>query len=823
MEEFHQSQIRAKVLSGFIAAAIIMGIAGVIGIYGMIRVTAGGGAPGSGGSVIAVIALTAVIAAIVTIGIRAANTAAKPVKDMQESIRSLLESAKEKDDAVQKLASGQLNIPFKFHAGADAFSSGINTLIAAVSILSDAAENMAAAAGEQRVKHKENEDLLKGKFKIIMNSMNQIAESAAAPLKISSDCFERISKGEIPENITIVNGQEDSYYSGLNACLDSIRGLYRELNLVLSETAQGHWGIRGASSNHKGCFADIIECLNSTLDSIVVPLKIASDRIQAMGNGKIPEKIEGNYNRGFQPLMNGINECIEGLQTLSQCKIALVQMKYDDFSGRIGDNCSGIYSELADSINTISDRILLIISVIGKIARGDLSDLPSLKEIERRSENDILIPTVISTMENIRALADEVTVLSDAAVEGKLSKRGEAEKFNGEYGVIISGINKTLDAVTDSAFEVSQVLKEVANGNLKAAVTGNYRGDHAAIKDALNETITNIRSYVSEISDVLAEISSGNLDLEITTDHKGDFIDIGNSLKNIIATMNEVMSDFGNAADQVSSGSRQVSDGSQFLAQGSTEQASSIQELTASISEIAEQSKDNAIKANEVYELAKGARDGGRKGNETMGEMLKSMQEINESSVNISKIIKVIDDIAFQTNILALNAAVEAARAGQHGKGFAVVAEEVRNLAARSAKAAEETTELIEGSMQKVQMGTRITNEIAVVLKDIADGAVMSTEKLSIIAKASGDQSSRIFEVNQGIEQISRVIQNNSATAEQSAASSEELSAQADLLKKMVSRFNLKGKSFGKSLLPAGVSQREHSKILLEDGAYDRY
>jgi methyl-accepting chemotaxis protein len=808
MEEFHQSQIKAKVLSGFIAVAIITGIVGAIGIYGMIRITAGGDAFGPVGSVIAAIVLAAVTATTVMIGIRSANAAAKPVNDMEESIKYLMEITREKDDTVQKLASGDMNIQFKFHTGTDVFRSDVNTLIAAVSSLSDTAEYMAATTGELRMKHKENKDLLKGKFKIIMNSMSQIAESTAAPLKISADCFERISKGEIPENITVADGQESSYYSSLNGCLDSIRGLYRELDLVLSETAEGHWGIRGDLSNHRGRFAHIIERLNSTLESVAAPLKIASDCIQVIGNGQIPEKIAGHYKGELQPLIDGINECIEGLQTLSQCKIALVQIQNNDFSARTESNCSGIYSDLAGSINTISDRILLIISVLGKISRGDFSDLSILKEIGMRSENDTLIPTVISTMENIMALADEVATLSDAAMEGKLSKRGEAEKFNGEYGKIIAGINKTLDAATDPAFEISQVLKEVANGNLNAAVVGDYRGDHAAIKDALNETVTNIRAYVSEISDVLAEISSGNLDIEITTKYKGDFIEIGNSLKNIIATMNEVMSDFENAADQVSSGSRQVSDGSQFLAQGSTEQASSIQELTTSISEIAGQSKDNAVKANEVYELAKGARDGGRKGNETMGEMLKSMQEINESSVNISKIIKVIDDIAFQTNILALNAAVEAARAGQHGKGFAVVAEEVRNLAARSAKAAEETTELIKGSLQKVQIGTKITNEIAVVLKDIADGAVMSTEKLSTIAKASGDQASGIAQVNQGIEQISRVIQNNSATAEQSAASSEELSAQAELLKKMVLRFKLKGNESGILLLPGGSFQK---------------
>ena len=232
--------------------------------------------------------------------------------------------------------------------------------------------------------------------------------------------------------------------------------------------------------------------------------------------------------------------------------------------------------------------------------------------------------------------------------------------------------------------------------------------------------------------------------------------------------------------------------GSQAISQGAAEQAGAIEELTASITQIAEQTRLNAQSANEASELTYGAKGGAERGNAQMKAMQQAMADINDSSQSIGKIIKVIDDIAFQTNILALNAAVEAARAGVHGKGFAVVAEEVRNLAARSANAAKETTALIEGSVKKTEAGTRIADETAKALINIVNGVEKAAQLVGEIAAASETQAGAITQVNGGIEQVSQVVQNNSATSEETAASSEELSSQAELLKSMVGRFTLK-------------------------------
>lgn len=422
-----------------------------------------------------------------------------------------------------------------------------------------------------------------------------------------------------------------------------------------------------------------------------------------------------------------------------------------------------------------------------RIARGDLSI-----RVQEQSDKDILSKNLNYCIDNINMLVTDVNALAQAAVEGKLNTRADVTKHNGDFRKVVEGVNKTLDEVIEPIREASAVLQEMSQGNLQLRVTGNYKGDHAQIKDAMNDTLNALSSYVGEISLVLNEMANSNLDVGINNEYKGDFAQIKDALNLIIETFNEVFTEINSSADQVASGSRQVSDGSQALSQGATEQASSIEELTVSISQVATQTKENAINANQANQLALVAREIAEQGNIQMQEMLKSMGEINESSANISKIIKVIDEIAFQTNILALNAAVEAARAGQHGKGFAVVAEEVRNLAARSANAAKETTTLIEGSIKKVENGTQIANGTAKALYEIVDGVAKAAHLVGDIAGASNDQATSIAQINKGVEQVSQVVQTNSATAEESAAASEELSGQAEILKDMIIRFRLK-------------------------------
>ncbi|WKY45209.1 methyl-accepting chemotaxis protein [Eubacteriaceae bacterium ES2] len=610
--------------------------------------------------------------------------------------------------------------------------------------------------------------------------------------------MKKISVGDLNQNFTI-DDPEDEITPIMETTVDNLNALIVEVDTLSQAAIKGNLTVRGNSDKFEGGYREAVEGFNNTLEAIVQPLNIAAGYIDKIGKGQIPEKISEKYQGDFETIRNNINACIDGLEGLVEGSQVLEKMTNNDFDVRVEGSYQGIFKKIADSVNKLGVQIGQTIDVLENVSNGDLKDLNSLESMGKQSDADRLLPTLIRMIENLKLLTEETRMLSNAAVEGELSKRGDADKFSGEYRSIIIGINETLNAVIEPIKEASEVLQEMAKGHLSVTMDGNYQGDHAVIKLALNDTIEHLKKYVYEISHVLEEMGNGNLNQEITADYLGDFVSIKNSFNSIMTSMSQVMDNIGDAADQVASGSKQVSDGSQALSQASTEQASTTQEVAASIIEIADQTKKNASNANQANELSAEAKQKALVGNDQMKLMLSSMADINRSSQDISKIIRVIDDIAFQTNILSLNAAVEAARAGQHGKGFAVVAEEVRSLAARSAEAANDTTALIEGSIDKVKAGTEIANETAESLVEIVKEIEKSALLVEEIAKASNEQAFGITQVSQGIEQVSQVVQNNSATAEQSAAASQELFSQAEMLKEMVSAFKT---SKGKKVVP---------------------
>ena len=383
-----------------------------------------------------------------------------------------------------------------------------------------------------------------------------------------------------------------------------------------------------------------------------------------------------------------------------------------------------------------------------------------------------------------------------------------------EYGKIVKGLNTRAGiilvagalaialiiyliakSIINPMKRLAEGVERIADGELDVSIDVRTNDEVGLIADGVRKTTDRLSQYVAyieEITLILDDVASGNLDFALTQDYSGEFAKIKDALINISESLSSTLSQIGTAADQVAGGSDQVAAGAQSLSQGSTEQASSVEDLSSSLSEITERISENSRNAEAASRLSMETGKAVNESNQKMNEIVEAMEVITQKSDEIGKIIKTIDDIAFQTNILALNAAIEAARAGAAGKGFAVVADEVRNLAQKSALAARETTELIEGSMEAISAGRSVISQTASALELVVEKTESVGREITRIADASSLQAQEAEKITSGVEQISSVVLSTSATAEESAAASEELAAQAQTLKELVGTFRIK-------------------------------
>ncbi len=820
--------------------------------------------------------------------------------DLKKAINAVHDQLLDLQGTAYKIAQGDLSdLEYYRNVGQksenDKLHPGLIKMQEALQRLAEDTNMLAAAAVEGKLDARADDTRHEGEYRKVIVGVNNTLDAVIGPLNMAAEYMDRISKGDIPPEITEdYNGDFNEIKNNLNTCIGSINGVLNETDGLIHSASEGRLDQRGNVAAFAGVWGRLVGGMNGLMESVVEPVRDLITLLERMAVSDFSHKLEkeyggmwaemktaanststrisriietvkkisngdfsdlgglkkigrrseqdelnpsfvkmieviqelildvkrmadamasgqldtrgdtGRYNGAYRELMEGMNGLVEAVAApVNEIMMVLGLLAVNDHTRAVEKDYTGIWNDLKQAINKVYKLLARLTKMVNNVSKGDLSELEFLRKVGSGCDKDKLVPGVIGMHEAILELVNDTNMLAAAAMEGRLSTRANVTKHAGEFSKVIEGINNMLDAVITPTREAAACLEEMANGNFDVRVKGNYQGDHAIIKNALNTTLDSLHEILKlKVIPCLQEMAKGNLDVAVTGEYKGDYAIIKDALNNTVNDLNENLAQIFSATNQVSAGAQQVSDSSQALSQGAAESASTMEQITASMQEMNAQTKQNAENAAQANQLAGQGRSNAEKGSGQMAQMIKAMDDINEAANNISKIIKAIDEIAFQTNLLALNAAVEAARAGKHGKGFTVVAEEVRNLAQRSAKAAKETAEMIEGSIKKTEVGAKIAEDTSQALKYIVQNATQVTDFVSEIASASKEQALGIEQINNGLNQVDQVTQQNSASSQELAAASEEMSSQTEMVKQMLGKLKLK-KHSGESAFTA--------------------
>jgi methyl-accepting chemotaxis protein len=523
---------------------------------------------------------------------------------------------------------------------------------------------------------------------------------------------------------------------------------------------------------------------------IVSPIRGLSGKLSTVAAGDLTVSLAANERDEVGDLSRDMARVVDVFNSLAK-DVSLFNHEINingDIEYRIDTGkYNGAYKAMAEGINTV---VSSLIDDINELLRG-LTELGNGNDVvlKKLPGKKIVITERFEKLDGIlKDVVTEIAAIAKNASEGKLNIQADTARYLGRWSELMRDLNALVRSVEEPLSEIEGTLLEMSKGNF-IQMSGGHKGTFESVEKAFNQTEKITLSYVDEISRMLDTISKGDLTASISQDYVGNYAPIKQALNTIIHSLSKTIQEINRVAQQVNNEAKEITNSSAALAQGANEQAQSVEKLNTTITSIKEITARNAENAKQADTLSVNSKHHAIQGDEDMKKMLVSMEGIKESSDKVTQIIKTIEDIAFQTNLLALNASVEAARAGEHGRGFSVVADEVRTLAGRSQKAASETAELIQESIDRVNKGAQIAVQTAETLQVIVGDADKIGGIISNITTASSEQLLAINEIATVLMHITQIAQNNLATSENTSSALHELTSQSETLQRLINVF----------------------------------
>ena len=675
----------------------------------------------------------------------------------------------------------------------------------------------------------------------LVGGVNKLIDAFVAPINVTAEYVDRISKGDIPPKITdTYNGDFNEIKNNLNACIDVMNGLLLETNTLIRATQDGKLQTRGNAQQFAGGWGELVGGVNKLIDAFVAPINVTAEYVDRISKGDIPPKITDTYNGDFNEIKNNLNNLVGMMSELLAETGKIVKAAADGQLDQRADAAKfvGGWNQLVagvnDTITNIVNPLMVTADYVDRISKGNI---PAKITDEYRGQYNIIKTNLNQCIDAVNALVADANTLSKAAVEGKLATRADASKHQGDFRKIVQGVDDTLDAVIGPLNVAAKYVDQISKGEIPEKITDNYNGDFNEIKNNLNRCIDAINGLivqgtalakaavegkldtkaddgkfqgkfrdiiggmnnmlegfvtpVRDIGETLKRLARKDFSQGVETAYPGAYGELRNNVNLVVTSIRAAVEQIKESAGQFSEGSRVIAESSQTLASGAQEQSSSVQQVTASIEELSRSVQGVKDNAHEADRVAKDTNKLADQGGLAVQKAIEAMDLIRNSSTQIAEIIQVIAEIASQTNLLALNAAIEAARAGEHGMGFAVVADEVRKLAERANQAAGKITSLIKESTQQVEKGAQLSDETGEALKKIIEGVEATAAKISEIAAATIQQSGNAEEVSKAVQGIAQVTDQAAAGSEEMASSSEQLGAQAHALRDLVGKFTI--------------------------------